>query len=171
MSPPPIPLKNPYLAGFLAWLVPGMGHFYQGRRGKGVLYLVCILGLYLFGLALGEGKIVFWRWLNPLQDSENFRWAFLGQVGVGLGAIPGLVQATLIHYDKAPILGGFMAEPPPNVVNGLFRPLGKLLDVATVYTIIAGLLNVFAIYDAMDGPALADEENLVAATATPEVAS
>jgi len=41
-----------------AWLVPGMGHFYQGRRGKGVLYLVCILGLYLFGFALGEGRFM-----------------------------------------------------------------------------------------------------------------
>jgi hypothetical protein len=37
--------------------VPGLGHFYQGRTGKGWLYAICILGLYFLGFAMGEGKI------------------------------------------------------------------------------------------------------------------
>ena len=36
MTPPPIPLHNPYLAAFLAWLVPGLGHIYQKRTAKGL---------------------------------------------------------------------------------------------------------------------------------------
>ena len=47
---PPMPLKDPLVAGILAWLIPGAGHFYQGRWAKGILYLVCILGLFLWGL-------------------------------------------------------------------------------------------------------------------------
>ncbi len=156
--PSPVPLKNRYLAGFLAWLVPGLGHFYQGRRGKGILYAVCILGLYLLGFAMGDGKIVFWRWLNPLRNTEDFRWAYLAQFWVGLAAFPGLVQATLAHYGYEPILGGFLAEPPGNVLNGLFPRLGKLTDVGTVYTEIAGFLNILAIYDALEGPAQVDED-------------
>src|SRR5262245_54445208 len=31
-----VELKDPPLAAFLAWLVPGLGHIYQGRTGKGV---------------------------------------------------------------------------------------------------------------------------------------
>ena len=45
-----IDLKDPRLAAFLAWLVPGLGHFYQGRTAKGVLFFVCILGTFLYGL-------------------------------------------------------------------------------------------------------------------------
>ena len=67
-----VPLRNPYKAAFLAWLVPGLGHFYQGRIGKGMLYAVCILSLYFLGFAMGEGKIVYWRWVNPLNNPEKF---------------------------------------------------------------------------------------------------
>ncbi|MBV8265989.1 MAG: hypothetical protein JO252_06560, partial [Planctomycetaceae bacterium] len=47
-----VPLRNPYKAALLAWLVPGLGHFYQGRTGKGILYAACILSLYFLGFAL-----------------------------------------------------------------------------------------------------------------------
>ena len=66
-----VPLRRPYRAAFLAWLVPGLGHFYQGRTGKGWLYAICILSLYLTGFLFGEGKIVYWRWVNPLQQSRE----------------------------------------------------------------------------------------------------
>ena len=35
---------------------------------------------------------------------------------------------------------------------------GKTMDIAIIYTIIAGLLNYFVIYDAIAGPALKEEE-------------
>jgi len=152
MTSPKIDLKNPYLAAFLAWLMPGLGHAYQGRRGKGLLYFLCIFLLYAVGLYLGDGKIVYWRWVNPLRNGEDFRLAYLSQFWVGLGAFPALIQSTLAYYGKPPILGGFLAEPPMHVINELHR-LGKFLDVGTVYTEIAGLLNILAIYDAFEGPA------------------
>jgi len=105
MSPATIPLKNPYRAAFLAWLVPGLGHFYQGRTGKGWLYAICILSLYLTGFLLGEGKIVYWRWVNPLNNPEKFCLYYLGQFFVGLPALPALIQGT-IHYfapDQNPL--------------------------------------------------------------------
>jgi TM2 domain-containing membrane protein YozV len=52
-----IDLKEPWLAALLAWLVPGMGHIYQGRTGKGILFFVCVLGTFVFGLVLGQGKV------------------------------------------------------------------------------------------------------------------
>ena len=45
-----------------------------------------------------------------------------------------------------------MAEPPQNVINGLHH-LGKLVEIGTIYTTVAGLLNILAIYDAFEGPA------------------
>ncbi|HMB07484.1 MAG TPA: DUF6677 family protein [Isosphaeraceae bacterium] len=155
---PPVPLHNPLKAAFLAWLFPGLGHYYQGRTGKGWLYLICILGLYAIGFALGEGRIVYWRWVNPLSNSDRFYLHYLGQFWVGLPALPALIQGTLSYFDLSPILWSFMAEPPQNVINGLHPRLGKLVEVGTIYTTVAGLLNVLAIYDAYEGPAFADED-------------
>jgi TM2 domain-containing membrane protein YozV len=165
----PVPLRNRYLAAFLAWLVPGSGHMYQGRTAKGILYAVCILSLYFLGFAMGDGKIVYWRWVNPMQNPDKFCLHYVGQFFVGLPALPALVQSTLSYYDLQPILGGFMAEPPQNVINGL-QGYGKLIEVGTIYTTVAGLLNVLAIYDAFDGPAYADldEAELLAVTVPSE---
>lgn len=158
MARPPIDLKNPARAGLLAWLVPGLGHIYQGRTGKGVLYAVCILGLYLVGLVLGEGKVVYWGWINPMRHPEEFRLSSVGQLGVGLPALLSLLQGTLQYYGMDPLFGGFMAEPKLEVLNGLHPRLGKFLEIGTLYTVMAGLLNVLAIYDAYAGPALSDDE-------------
>ena len=155
---PPIILKDPKTAALLAWLVPGLGHFYQGRTGKAILYAVCILGLYGVGLALGEGHNVYWRWINPLHNAEEFRFSYICQFFVGLPSLPALIQATLQWSGHDPILGGLMAEPPQNVLFGLHARLGKLVEVGSVYTMVAGLLNVLAIYDAYEGPAYADDD-------------
>ncbi len=142
-----------YLAAFLAWLVPGLGHWYQGRKGKAILYAVCILSLFFFGMFLGEGQNVFFRWANPRQDPENFRFSYLCQFWVGLPSLPGLIQATLKSYGLEPILWGFQAEPSQKQLFGVHPRLGPLVEIGWVYTVIAGLLNVLAILDAFDGPA------------------
>ncbi|CAN5871902.1 hypothetical protein BH23PLA1_BH23PLA1_25140 [soil metagenome] len=170
----PIPLKNRALAALLAFLLPGLGHFYQGRIGKGALYGLCILWLYAVGFALGQGYNVYWAWVNPLRDPENFRLYYLGQFWVGLPALPALIQATLIHLGYEPLLHGFMAAPVidssmsvaaretlesvANDIRGLHDRFGKLVEIGAIYTTVAGLLNILAIYDAYEGPAHVDDE-------------
>jgi hypothetical protein len=153
-----VSLRHPLKAAFLAWLVPGLGHFYQGRKGKAVLYATCILGLYLMGMLMGEGKVVYWRWVNPFNNPEKFCLYYIGQFFVGLPALPALIQGTLKFYDYSPILGGFLAEPPIEVLNGLHHRLAKLVEIGTIYTTVAGLLNILAIYDAYEGPAYEEYE-------------
>jgi hypothetical protein len=160
MSHSQVELRHPYRAAFLAWLVPGLGHFYQGRTGKGWLYSICILGLYFAGYFLGEGKNVYWRWVNPLNNPERFCLYYIGQFFVGLPALPALIQGTL-HYlapDLSAPFWGFMAEPSQIVLNGLHHRLGKLVEIGTIYTTVAGLLNILAIYDAFEGPAFLEAE-------------
>lgn len=152
-----VDLKNARLAALLAWLVPGLGHLYQGRRGKAFLYFVCILGLFFTGMVMGEWKIVYWRWVNPLHSSEDFRIWYPAQFWVGLVTFPAVIQATLVKYGMNPVLGGYLAEPPMNAINALHSSAGRFVDIGVVYTSIAGLLNVLAIYDAYEGPAIVDE--------------
>ena len=81
-------LRDPTTAVILAFLVPGLGHLYQRRVFKGVLYAVCILGTFFTGLRIGHGQVVYFHW----KQSENRTYAYLCQFWVGLPALPALAQ-------------------------------------------------------------------------------
>jgi hypothetical protein len=156
-APVEVELKNPWLAAFWAWLWPGAGHLYQGRTAKGVLFMVCILVTYFWGLALGGGHVVYASFKKP-----DVRYPYLCQVCVGLPALPALVQSYRQNHGKPLLFGGRMAPPgtPQRPVreqayDTLARwhsETGFYFELGTLYTMIAGLLNVLAIYDAHSGP-------------------
>ena len=167
-----IDLKNPALAGVLAWLVPGLGHFYQGRTAKGILFSVCILSTFFYGVYLGGSSELGWgRTVFASFRPGHRRLPYLCQIGVGLPAFPALIEAQRAADGKKPLLGGFMAPPRPNDGGGgkraialaeqpsldeLHKKLHRYFDVGTAYTMIAGLLNILAIYDACCGPVIVD---------------
>jgi hypothetical protein len=163
-EPLEIDLKDPVVAALLAWLVPGLGHWYQGRRHKAVLFFVCILGTFIYGLYLGEGRVVYASW-RP----NDKRLPYFTQVAVGLAAMPAAVQA--LRGEDHPITLPFgkddptarnwsrlMAQPKlePNAddsLDELIKHLHRYWELGTYFTVIAGLLNILAIYDAWGGPA------------------
>lgn len=147
-----VELRNPALAAFLDWLLPGLGHWYQGRKFKAIVFGSCVIGLYLTGIWVGRGMVVYWTWVNPMKDSENFRLSFVFQSFVGGFTMPGMFQGLLSYLGKEPLLGGWMAAPAQEVVNGLHPKIGKMVEIGTVYTAVAGLLNLLAIMDAYGGP-------------------
>jgi len=160
---PDINLRNPGLAAFLAWLWPGAGHMYQGRYAKGVLFMVCVLSTYFFGLAIGGGHVVYASW----QPNDR-RWQYACQVAVGAPALPAIVQNYRTRNGMQP-LGDYMAPPTrpgapgedPHIVNpggpdllaSWHHKLHAFFELGTLYTVVAGLLNILAIYDAYAGPA------------------
>lgn len=148
-----IDLKNPFAAALLAWLLPGLGHFYQGRTIKGSIYFIGIVGLFVAGMALGEFKVVYWEWVSPQLKPESFRFPFLAQFFVGLPSFPALLQGTLQYHEIEPVLGGFMAKPDAATLNSLQQRQGRLVEIGNIYTMVAGLLNILAIFDAFGGPA------------------
>jgi TM2 domain-containing membrane protein YozV len=151
---PDLNLRNRFVAGLLAWLVPGLGHVYQGRFAKAILFAVCIHGLFWTGFALGDFKVVWFRW-----DNTEKTWAYLAQVGVGAATLPALWNDPAQRaWLPEPIRGFELPPASEEVLNELHLRLGKLADVAVIYTIIAGLLNYFVIYDALAGPAMREEE-------------
>lgn len=202
-----IDLRKPGLAAFLAWLWPGAGHLYQRRYAKGLLFMVCILGTYFFGLGISGGRAVYASFA-----SQDFRWQYVCQLGVGAPALPAIVQNRLVSSGREPLLpicyrygpgyphieagrhaydvvspealaklkpeqikqlveaellivDGFMAPPHPpvleNDVDALTSWHEKPLqfEMGTLFAMVAGLLNVLAIYDAYAGPVIATPED------------
>jgi hypothetical protein len=163
-APLEIELKQPWLAALLAWLVPGLGHLYQGRVGKGVLFFVCVFGTFLFGFLIGDKKVVY----ASSPGDEPWRWQYYCQLGVGLPALPALVQRGRADMPPHPILGTLMQPPsrqPQEITdasgNVAFQPnelaawtvqMHPRYELGTVYTVIAGLLNILVICDAYAGP-------------------
>lgn len=91
-----VDLKNRWLAAVLAFLVPGAGHFYQGRHFKAVIYSIGVIGLFAWGLGLGECKVVYWRW----ESGSHRTFGYLAQVLVGLPALPAVWQSK--RYEVPP---------------------------------------------------------------------
>lgn len=156
-APVPVNLKSPWIAAIYAWLWPGAGHIYQGRYAKGILFMVCVLSTYFFGFALGEGRVVYAA-LKP-----DIRYAYFAQVGVGVPALPAMIQTHRFRNGKGPLFG-IDRMTPPSMQNGgdtlakWHDELKGFFEIASLYTMIAGLLNMLAIYDAFAGPVFPQPE-------------
>lgn len=104
-----------------AWLVPGAGHLWLGRRRKGIIFLTALPVMFLVGLAL-EGR------LFPFELSEPLvALAAVANVGIGL---PWFIASA--------------ADAGRGVVTAASYEYGNS------YLIVAGLLNFLVILDAFD---------------------
>jgi hypothetical protein len=151
-SPPhEVDLKDPLIAAGLALCLPGLGHFYQKRTAKAILFMVCILGTFFFGWDLGGRKVVYASWRQG-----DRRWPYLCQVWVGLPAWPALIQTGF----GRPLGENFMVQPDlvretrhgPHELDRWHKQYHGRFELGTVFTMIAGLLNVLVIFDAAAGP-------------------
>lgn len=183
-DPPPQPLElpNPKTAALLAWLVPGLGHLYQGRRAKGFLFMASIIGLFVAGMVVGGGKVAYASTLpfSPLPSYLYDGWPFLCQSGIGAVAIPGWIERSRYLDGEGPLLAAALYPPrtgeqamrgaPITSIdqsgNEVLHPdgaakrrydLGFRFEAGMVYTVIAGLLNLLVVYDAHSGPLLPEE--------------
>jgi hypothetical protein len=162
-------LKNPFLAAVLAWLIPGLGHWYQERREKAVLFFVCIMSIFLFGCYLGSSReygpagVVYAKW-----NKGERRLFFIPQAFIGIAAIPAILQENLVKQGLPPRWNGLMA--PPNspgsekpkgnpTLNNLHENLYRYFELGTIFTALAGFMNILVVFDAVSGPVIETENN------------
>lgn len=108
---------------------------------------------------MGPGRVVYVSFRE-----KDMRLAFLCQAGLGLPTVPAWTQAVRFYVGhKAPLWNGLMApprvelnEPGNQTLHDLNCNLPRYFELGTVYTMIAGLLNILAIYDACCGPVLGE---------------
>jgi hypothetical protein len=108
-------------AAALAWLMPGAGHLWLGRRQKGVIFLVALPVMFAIGLWL-EGRLFPFGSNQPLVLLAAF-----ADLGNGL------------PYLMAKV-GGF----------GEGRVVATTFEYGNTFTIVSGLLNMLVCLDAYD---------------------
>jgi hypothetical protein len=159
------------LAAVLSYLIPGLGQVYQGRIGKGLLFFGGLYVLFFYGMAMGQWRNV---WLPDVSNQAPvqvlgwnlggaakalaYRPQFAGQFWIGAAAWPAVLQYA--RYDPeqpaGPVFGTFQRTPTEDELNELQRNGNKRWDLGWVYTVIAGVLNLLVIYDALAGPMFRD---------------
>ena len=95
-----VDLRNPWIAAALTWILPGVGHFFQRRYFKGLVFGASVWSLAIAGVVMGSYRVetengaelyvarnVYCSW-RP----GDMRIAFIPQSFVGLYAIPAIAQ-------------------------------------------------------------------------------
>jgi len=104
-----------------AWAIPGAGHFWLGRRGKCLVFLIALPLMFWIGLAL-SGRLFpfdFSQSLVALQAFANLGIGIPYFIANAIGAGSGNVRAVTYEYGNA-------------------------------YIIVAGLMNLLVVIDVYD---------------------
>lgn len=117
----PALMPNPWLVAVAGWVVPGAGHFLLGVPRKTAVFLVVLAGMTGIGLAFG-GR------LFPFQMSEPL--VFLASVAEWAVLAPRLVAE----------MAGW----------GQGRVVAATYEYGNTFLIVAGLLNILVVLDAVD---------------------
>jgi len=112
-------------AALLALALPGAGHFYLGRRGRGAAMAACVLGCLLVGLAI-DGR--FYSLGEPAMLYKLGGWGELG-----LGPLYFILRLAGLAYQPGSPLS-----------------LSGTAGNGAVFLISAGLMNYLMAMDAFD---------------------
>ena len=115
-SPP-----GPLLPCVAAWLVPGAGHLWLGRRRKAAIFFPVLTLMFGVGLWL-EGRLFPFRLDQPLVALEA-----LAELGLGL------------PYVAARLAGA-----------GMGRVVAITYEYGNAFLIVAGILNMLVVLDVFD---------------------
>jgi hypothetical protein len=107
------------VAMILAYLVPGLGHLFLGRRGRAIAFFLIITSLFLFGLRI-DGA------LYTLATARRALLNVLGSVGsMGVGVLYFIADALGTHGDIR----------------------SSTFEYGRMFTLSAGLMNLLLVVD------------------------
>lgn len=115
---------SPWLVGFVAWLIPGLGHLIQGRVLRGAVSSLTILVMFVIGVSIG-GHIYGLR-----EPGEGLLSSLFGLCDMGSGVL----------YLISRFAGLAVNERPEQATS----------EYGSVFLMVAGLLNLILALDAFD---------------------
>jgi len=112
-----------FLACAAAFIIPGAGHALLGRRIRGLLLFLAIMGMFLAGLLLFGGRLYTFNPEEPLS-------IFPVIANAGLGGTYALCALSRTGFEADPAL--------------------RTYEYGNAFLLVAGLLNYLAVLDAFD---------------------
>jgi hypothetical protein len=140
------------LVGLAGWLVPGLGYVLIGQRMRGVIIGSTIVFTFIFGLLLGGVRVVdVPGYTNSgerkqLNTASGEIWALTSKPLAEVLGKPWYIAQTLVGpMNMAATYGSIY------VAKQLQQPAStaRIYDIGTLYTAVAGMLNLLAIIDAV----------------------
>ncbi len=116
------PDRSPVLAMALAWAIPGLGHFYLGRRRTAIAFLAIVTVTFLAGLSF-QGRLYAIERGQPLTILATFAVYGAGLLNIAARAL---------------------SESPVGTI------LAPTYEYGCAYLLTAGLMNLLLILDAHD---------------------
>jgi len=136
----------PALVALAGWAVPGLGYGLIGHRARGVVAGATVLLLYVGGLLIGGVRVV---------DVPGHTYDGAGQLrtaGFTLArALPLLMEKPWFIPQSLAGPITFVAASASNRVAAAYpgvKTTARLYDIGTLYTAVAGMLNLFVVIDA-----------------------
>lgn len=127
----------------LAWIVPGGGHFYLGKRKRALVFFLVVLATFLLGV-VNEGRSYLIDGEQPLTYLATFANLATGPLELISRQV---TYGTLVYRLPAD-------ESSPEAVRLLEAMRRKVRSVTdeygTTYLLAAGLMNILLILDAFD---------------------
>jgi hypothetical protein len=142
-APPPAAAGRAWIACALAWLAPGVGHLYLGRRRRAVVFFVVVLAMFFLGLAAGGAATL----ADPRQPLTYLATAD----NIATGPIE-LVGRRKTYGRLVYHLPGDEADPVRlELLERLrSRAAGGSSEYGSTFLLVAGLMNILLILDAWD---------------------
>ena len=113
---------NRYVAAALAWLFPGLGHLYLGRRGRALAYAAIVITTFLLGMSF-EGRLYSVEQGQPLTLLATFAVHGAGLLPIAARALSG--------------------NPGGSILSVTF-------EYGCAFLLTAGLMNLLLLLDAWD---------------------
>jgi hypothetical protein len=113
---------SPGLAAVLAWVFPGLGHVYLGRRRTALLYAMIVTVTFLLGLSF-QGRLYTMDSSQPLTILATFAVSGAGLLNVA---------------------ARFLSDNPGGAI------LAPTYEYGCAYLLTAGLMNLLLMLDAWD---------------------
>jgi len=126
-APRHVAQRDPALCTALTWVLPGLGHIMQGRKARGIVALVLLVGLFGLATMLAQGSNLdrerhFYYWagqvlLGPVALVAEFAHGHprleslppYKDAGIVIGSISGMLNVLLMldvyGYGEARVLG------------------------------------------------------------------
>ena len=153
---------NPH-AAIAGWLVPGLGHLILGQKRRGIVLCVSILLLWLAGILIGGISVIDRHDRGePPDNAPSLRsqsWWFYGQAMIAPSLLVDYIRSSMTnshaiktgHPDDPnprslllPQRGSDIESAPP------YEPsFGRVAEQGTLYTALAGMLNLLAMIDVL----------------------